>query len=449
MAVANPLSAQTVEQWLTKGDRSVLLARQPSLVVFGSGVAEGMVIAVDTQRKFQRIDGFGFALTGSSAQLLGRMEQSARTALLRELFATGTGIGVSELRLSIGASDLSPTVSFYDDVPAGQTDPSLDHFDLGADKQYLIPLLQEILAISPHLRIMATPWSAPLWMKTNGKSVGGSLKPDCYKAYAAYFVKYIQDMGKAGIRIDAVTPQNEPLNPNNNPSMAMTAQEEGAFIKNALAPAFQAAGLNTKIIVYDHNCDNTSYAETLLRDAAVKNVVAGTAFHLYAGDINNMGVLAGEFPDRNVYFTEQYTAATGDFGGDLRWHTKNVVVGALRNRSRNVIEWNLANDPAYGPHTPGGCSTCKGGLTINGSGVVRNVSYYIIAQVSKFVPPGSVRVWSESKGDLNTAAFVTPAGKTVLLVENDGATDATFSIAAGGASAPCKMPGGAVATFVW
>ncbi len=407
------------------------------------------MIDVDTLRKFQRIDGFGFALTGSSAQLLGRMDKVARAALLQELFAAGIGIGLSELRLSIGASDLSPMVSSYDDVPTGQTDLGMDHFDLGADKQYIVPILQEILAIAPHLRIIATPWSAPLWMKTNGNSVGGSLKPDCYRAYAAYFVKYIQSMAKAGIRIDAVTPQNEPLNPNNNPSMMMTANEEAGFIKNALAPAFQAAGLNTKIIIYDHNCDNIAYAEALLRDAAVKNVVAGTAFHLYAGDINNMGVLAGESPDRNVYFTEQYTANTGDFGGDLRWHTKNVVIGALRNRSRNVIEWNLANDPAFGPHTPGGCSTCKGALTISGSSVVRNVSYYIIAQVSKFVPPGSVRVWSSCKGDINTVAFTTPAGKTVLLVENDGSGEAPISISANGRFAPCKVPGGGVTTFVW
>ena len=334
-------------------------------------------------------------------------------------------------------------------MPNGQADPDLAHFDLGKDKEHLIPLLQQIVKIAPGIKIIATPWSAPAWMKDNNKSTGGSLKTEYLKVYADYFVKYILAMQQAGITIDAITPQNEPLNQHNNPSMGMAAAQQAAFIKSYLWPAFKNAGLKTKIIIYDHNCDNLDYASSILKDESVKYYIAGTAFHLYAGNISAMGELHKQFPDRNVYFTEQYTDMKGDFGGDLRWHLKNVITGALRNWSRNVLEWNLANDQNYGPHTDGGCNTCKGALTINGSTVKRNVSYYIIAHASMFVPAGSVRVWSGTMDNLNTVAFVTPPGKTVLIVENESNTETHFNIRESGQYASCLIPAGSVATYVW
>ncbi len=440
-----------ISWWLTKVDQSVLLQQQKTGIFFDSKENSGVNIDVDTSKKYQRIDGFGFTLTGSSAYLINRIERAAKIALLNELFGNGNGnsIGVSTLRISIGASDLNPSVYSYDDMPNGQADPDLAHFDLGKDKEHLIPLLQQIVKIAPGIKIIATPWSAPAWMKDNNKSTGGSLKTEYLKVYADYFVKYILAMQQAGITIDAITPQNEPLNQHNNPSMGMAAAQQAAFIKSYLWPAFKNAGLKTKIIIYDHNCDNLDYASSILKDESVKYYIAGTAFHLYAGNISAMGELHKQFPDRNVYFTEQYTDMKGDFGGDLRWHLKNVITGALRNWSRNVLEWNLANDQNYGPHTDGGCNTCKGALTINGSTVKRNVSYYIIAHASMFVPAGSVRVWSGTMDNLNTVAFVTPPGKTVLIVENESNTETHFNIRESGQYASCLIPAGSVATYVW
>ncbi len=379
------------------------------------------------------------------------MDNASKNALLNELFGSGSGnsIGISYIRLSIGASDLSPSVYFYDDMPSGQTDPNLDHFDLGKDKEYLIPVLQQIVKINPKIKIIATPWSAPAWMKDNNSGMAGSLKPEYYKVYADYFVKYIQAMQQAGITIDAITPQNEPKNQSNNPSMGMTAAQQLAFINNNLYPAFKNAGIKTKIIIYDHNCDDVAYPSAILKDQYARIHVAGTSFHLYAGNINALSQLHNDFPDRNVYFTEQYTDQKGDFGGDLRWHMKNVVTGAMRNWSRNVIEWNLANDPSYGPHTQGGCSICKGALTISGLTVKRNVSYYIIAHASKFVPAGSQRIWSDNKDNLNTVAFSTPDHCTVLVVENDGMTDVNFNIRYAENIAACAIPAGSVATYQW
>src|SRR5690606_9156368 len=256
---------------------------------------------------------------------------------LQELFGKGENdISISYLRLSIGASDLDPAPYSYDDLDPGETDPDLEHFSLAADKSGVVPLLKEILAINPDIKIMATPWSPPVWMKDNGSTIGGSLQEKYYSVYADYFVRYIQEMKKEGIVIDAITPQNEPLHPGNNPSMSMIASEQANFIKTALGPAFEAAGLTTKIVAYDHNCDKPEYPLSVLNDAGANPFVNGSAFHLYAGDISVMTTVHNAFPEKELYFTEQYTASTGEFQGDLKWHVKNVIIGSMRNWSKTA-----------------------------------------------------------------------------------------------------------------
>ena len=172
------------------------------------------------------------------------------------------------------------------------------------------------------------------------------------------------------------------------------------------------------------------------------------AFHLYAGDISALGQVHDAYPDKNVYFTEQYTASTGDFGGDLKWHLKNVIIGSMRNWSRNALEWNLANDANFNPHTPGGCNTCKGAVTISG-GVTRNVAYYIVAHAAKFVPPGSIRIATGIINNLQNVAFKTPAGKKVLIVENDGTASAAFNIKFNGKWVVATLDAGSVGTYIW
>ncbi|MES2647377.1 MAG: glycoside hydrolase family 30 beta sandwich domain-containing protein [Bacteroidota bacterium] len=443
-----PAAKVSMDYWLTKNDQSMLLQKQAALV-FGQVSNPYITIEVDSNQAFQTMDGFGFTLTGGSAYLINRLPATEKAALLRELFSNDeNAIGVSYLRLSMGASDLDASVFSYNDLAAGQTDINLDKFTLAPDKTDLIPLLKEIIAIQPAIKLLATPWSAPVWMKDNNSSINGSLQIQYYDVYAKYFVKYIQQMKAEGITIDAITPQNEPLNPHNNPSMVMSALEQTNFIKNNLGPAFQTAGLATKIITYDHNCNKPDYPISILNDAAAKPFIDGSAFHLYEGTIDALSTVKTAHPDKNIYFTEQYTASTGNFGGDLKWHLKNVLIGATRNWSRTVLEWNLANDAGFGPHTPGGCTTCKGALTI-GPGITRNVAYYIIAHASKFVPAGSTRIASNSVGELNSVAFKTPAGKKIAIVENDGVNMSTINIKYKGSWATTTLPAGAVATFIW
>ncbi|HEX3767389.1 MAG TPA: glycoside hydrolase family 30 beta sandwich domain-containing protein [Puia sp.] len=439
-----------VDFWLTKGDQSVLLQKQNTALVFGTTTNSNPFIDVDSTQTFQTIDGFGFTLTGGSAYVINKMDANSKAALLNELFGNGSsGIGISYLRLSIGSSDLNSSVFSYDDMPSGQTDTGLMHFTLGPDTTDLIPILQQIVAINPSIKIIAAPWSAPAWMKDNHSTAGGSLLTTYYGLYAKYFVKYIQQMKLNGITIDAVTPQNEPLNPNNNPSLVMQAADEGSFIKNSLGPAFQASALTTKIVVYDHNCDRPDYPETILQDAAANPFVNGSAFHLYAGDISAMSQVHNMFPDKQLYFTEQYTGSTSQFSDDLKWSVKNVIIGSMRNWSRNALEWNLANDPSFGPHTPGGCTTCKGALTISGSSITRNVGYYIVAHASKFVPAGSVRISSTVTNVVTTAAFLTPDHKKVLIVENDDQAPDVINIRFNGKWVTTTVPAGAVCTYIW
>lgn len=256
-------------------------------------------------------------------------------------------------------------------------------------------------------------------------------------------------MKAQGIVIDAITPQNEPLNTNNNnPSLVMVATQERDFIKTNLGPAFAAANITTKIICYDHNCDHPDYPTTILSDATAAAFVNGSAFHLYAGDISALTTVHNLYPTKQLYFTEQYTASTGQFAGDLDWALKNVVIGSMRNWSRNALEWNLANDASFGPHTIGGCNTCKGALTISSS-ISRNVAYYIIAHASKFVPLNSIRIASNISGSLNNVAFKTPDGKKVLIVENDATTVGAFNIRFNGKWVPTSLAAGAVATYIW
>ena len=447
--VTPPVSSE-VSYFITKGDQSALLAKQTVPLVFGTLANQHPNITIDSTQQFQQMVGFGYTFTGGSAELINMLSPSTKTALLQELFGVQeNSIGISYLRLSIGASDLSSQVFTYDDIPAGQTDPSLQHFSLSQDTLHLIPLLKQVVAINPAIKIMGTPWTPPLWMKSNNNSIGGKLKPEYYGVYANYFVRYIREMQSHGILIDAVTPQNEPLHPLNNPSLDMSAAEQKDFIKNHLGPAFAAAQISTKIIVYDHNADRPDYPLEILGDAAAKNFVDGSAFHLYGGDISALTQVRNAHPDKHIYFTEQYTASNGAFAGDLAWHMKNLIIGAPRNWSRNVLEWNLANDASFGPHTPGGCTTCKGALTINAGNVTRNVAYYIIAHASKFVPAGSIRVQSNITGPLHNVAFLRPDGKKVLIVLNDGTSVQEFNISFKGKWVTTSLDGGAAGTYVW
>ena len=438
--------------WLTNPDRSALFQLQSPPTPFTNSSPASPIIDVDDTKTFQTIDGFGFAVTGGSAQLLMRMDPASRAAILHELYADdGNNIGSSYIRVSVGASDMNDHVYSYDDMPEGQTDPAMAKFSLDPDHADVIPVLKEILAINPKIKILASPWSAPLWMKTTGVARGGVLKPEYFAAYAEYFVKYVQGMQAAGIPIDTLTIQNEPLNEKNTPSMLMLESEQEDFIKNHLGPAFKKAGIRTKIVLYDHNLDHPLYPLTILRDPEANKYIDGTGFHLYGGTVDAMTQVHNEFPNKNIYFTEQsVTEHSGSPDINLSKPVARIIIGVSRNWSKNILLWNLAADPQNGPHTnDGGCTGCVGAITIDGDKVTRQVAFYTLAHASKFVRPGSVRIGSNDLEQLSNVAFKTPKGEKVLIVSNISGAPETFSVRDHGKSFTTSLDAGSVATYVW
>ena len=449
--LSNKSNLSVVDFWLSDQNKSIIFSNQSTGVDTGKtkvNLFEDIDVNVD--QTFQIMDGFGFALNGGSALNLYNMNSTIRESLLEELFGqTNQSIRVSYLRISIGASDLDEFPFSYNDLLSGEVDLEMKKFSLKHDERYLIPILKEILAISPNIKIMASPWSAPTWMKSNKKTKGGSLLPEFYDAYSKYFVKYIRSMAEKNILIDAITVQNEPLHDGNNPSMHMSSIEQLNFVKDYLGPAFSRNNISTKIIIYDHNADNINYPISILNDTTARKFVDGSAFHLYGGNINNLSVLKKAHPDKNLYFTEQWVGFPSDLYGDLRWHVRNIIIGASRNWCKTIIEWNLASDENQEPHTKGGCRNCLGAVTVANNSVDRNTAYYAIAHVSKFVPPGSKRINSSSTSHLPNVAFLTENNKIVLVVLNDSDEEINFNINSNEKSIHSSLTAGSVGTYIW
>ena len=451
---AHAQKGPVVDEWLTTADRSSLLVEQAPEERFSKGAGAGTVIDVDDSKQFQKMDGFGFALTGGSAELLMKMSPANRKRLLEELFGTGKNdVGVSYLRVSIGSSDMNARVFTYDDLATGETDPQLAKFSLGPDLKDVVPVLKEILAIDPAIAILGSPWSAPSWMKTNGLPKAGHLKDEDYTVYAQYLVRYLKAMAAQGIHLRAITMQNEPLNANNTPSMVMTAEEQAKFLGDALGPALRAAGLKTDVILYDHNCDKPEYPLEVLADPKASQYATGSGFHLYGGSIDAMTKVHDADPTKQLYFTEQMvTQENNAIPLKIAESVSRLMIGAPRNWSRNVLLWNLAADPHNGPHTgDGGCPVCQGAITLDGDTVTRNLAFYTVAQASKFVRPGSVRIGSTTSVPnlLPNVAFSTPDHRTVLLVANPSIEKQSFHVQFHGKSFATSLGAGDVATYVW
>jgi len=446
-----PASMIVAKVWETDADRSKLLAAQGD-VVFNATTASGTVITVDPAQSYQTMVGFGASMTDASAYLIrNRMTAGQRDALMGDLFGEA-GLGFSFMRLTIGASDFSRAHYSYDDMPAGQADPSLAHFSIDAAKVDVIPAVKQALALNPKLTVMASPWSAPGWMKTTDSLIQGSLKPEAYPYFADYLSRYLKDMRAEGVDITLLTLQNEPgFEPDSYPGMRVEPASRAAFIGGYLGPKLAADGGLTKILDYDHNWDLPSSPLAVLGDAKANPYVAGVAWHCYAGDVAAQGPVHDAYPDKDAYFTECSGGEWApEFASTFDWTVKNLIIGSTRNWAKGVLMWNLALDETFGPHK-GGCGDCRGIVTINsGTGeVTKNIEYYAFGHASKFVRPGAVRVASNEAGGISNVAFRNVDGSLVLIALNGNAAAKAFSVKSGGSVFGYTLPAGAVATFVW
>jgi glucosylceramidase len=458
-----------VEIYVTTETQSMLF--QQVLLSFDNKSPEAEnTITLNPEIKYQEMDGFGAAITGSTCYNLLKMTPVNRAKILKETFDPEEGMGYSYIRVSIGCSDFSMEDYTYCDTPG------IENFAMHElDKRDLFPVLKEILAINPSVKILASPWTPPKWMKVNNLAelkpfdswTSGQLNPGYYQDYAIYFVKYIQSMNREGFDIEAITIQNEPLNRGNSASLFMSWQEQRDFIKTALGPAFLKAGIKTKIIVFDHNydydinkeecADQIDYPARIYEDADAARFIDGAAYHAYGGEVAEMLDIHNKRPDKNLYFTEMSIGLWGSgytFAGDFMWNMREVCLGTINNFCKAVIMWNFMLDDNHAPFRPGGCDICLGCIDISSSDystMIKNSHYYTMAHLSKVIAPGAFRI--ESTGNkinrLYYSAFKNPDGSSSIVIQNDSELPLPVCVHEGLKSFSYTLPAKSVASCKW
>lgn len=461
---------KNVNAFVTTADQSMVF-KPLSIPLDNGSSADANTIVLNPAVKFQEMDGFGAAITGSTCYNLLKMKPEDRTALLKETFDPVDGLGYSYIRISMGCSDFSMDEYTHCDSVG------IENFAIHElDKRDLFPILKEILAINPKVKIMSSPWTPPIWMKVNNLKdlkpfpswVDGQLNPAYYQDYATYFVKFIQAMEKEGFMIESTTIQNEPLNRGNSASLFMTWQEQRDFIKTALGPAFKAAGIKTKIVAYDHNynydypdkeecADQVGYPEHIYADADAAQYIDGAAFHAYGGDKSEMLRIHTVRPDKNLYFTEISIGEWGDgysFANDLMWNMREVGIGTINNFCKAVMVWNLMLDENHAPYRPHGCNMCLGAIDISSKDyktMVKNSHYYAMGHLSKVIKPGAFRI--ETKGMQQDGVYYTavlnPDGTYGLVLQNDTDAEVDIRVSADEQTFNCKVPSRSVSSFIW
>lgn len=451
-AAISPPRAPDAEMWLTTADASQKLAMQPLQQPVGPASGDEAV-TIDTSRHFQKMQGFGAAMTDASAIVISSLPDEKRHALMTELFRRANGgLGLSFTRLTVGASDFSTSDYSYDDPPGNVPDPELRYFSIAPAQKYVLPRVREALAINPDLLVMISPWSAPAWMKTSRSLIKGELVPQYYPAFAHYLAKTVQAFGSAGVPVSMLTIQNEPnFEPDDYPGERVDPPARAEIIGHHVGPLFKSLELRTQILDWDHNWDHPEMPLAVLSDPVARQYVSGVAWHCYDGDVPAQTPVHDAFPEKDAWVTE---CSGGEwspkFAEVLGWMTDKLIIGASNNWSRGTLLWNLALDPRHGPHT-GGCSDCRGVVTIDPAtgAIERNVEYYVLGHASRFVLPGAYRVEAAPRGDdVHAAAFLDPDGSRVAILWRKSG-EGPVSIAVDGVRYEVTLPNGSVATLRW
>lgn len=462
--MAGSLSSDDVATYTTSADKSKQMDEAD--VNFTSANSSLPTIKLDDATKYQIMDGFGAAITGSTCYNLLKMTAANRHQFLESTFSDADGLGYSYVRVSIGCSDFS--LSHYTCCDT----KGIENFALtGEETKYIIPILKEILAINPHLRIIGSPWTCPRWMKVTNLTdmqaynswTSGHLNPNCYQDYATYFVKWIRSMESYGINIYAITPQNEPLNQANTASLYMPWQEELAFVRDALGPKFRETGIKTQIYAFDHNFnyDDVSgqehYPLHLYADNAATDFLTGAAYHNYGGSMSEMSYIEKNAPTKGLIFTETSIGMWNDgrnFSVRFMSDMKNIGLISIANYSKAVIVWNLMLDTDMGPYLSGGCSQCYGAVDISKSDyatISPNSHYYVIGHLSKVVKQGAYRIGTSgyTSDNLTYQAFLNPDGTHALVALNSDSNDLKLNISDGTNNFIFTIPANAATSFRW
>lgn len=460
------MAGKEVKVVTTTSSRSLDL-EVSSIAMKQTGHTDATLI-LDPATTFQSIDGFGAAITTAAAYNLLQMEKGLRSRFLKETFGQNErSFGFSYVRVAIGCSDFS----FGEFTCCDR--PGIENFALSEeDTRYVIPVLKEILAINPDLKIIAAPWTCPKWMKVDNLTdlrpydswTAGHLNPAYYQDYATYFVKWIRAYGEQGIPIYAMTPQNEPLNPGNSASLVMTWQEQLDFVKEALGPTFEKEGIATRIYAFDHNynydnkLDQQAYPSHIYADQQASKYIVGAAYHNYGGDKEELNRMHQAHPEKELIFTET-TLGNWNDGNNLHKmlfeDMEELTLGTMNRWCRAVIVWNLMLDSERGPFspTPGSCKTAYGAVDISKEDyatITRNSHYYVIAHMASVVKPGAVRIGA--KGYVNDgviySAFRNVDGTYALVISNRG-EEVEVTVQDGKETFTVKVPGNGVISLQW
>ena len=466
-----PTPQRDVMTYVTTADGTM------GFVAIGKDYAEGLnmsperTLKLNPNVRYQEFDGFGAAITGAAAFNLMQMPAERRQKLLVETFSPEKGMGYGYVRVPIGGSDFNSRSNY--DYTCCDT-KGIENFALTTDElDYIIPVLKEILAINPGLKVMGTPWSCPIWMKVDdirskapytgpNKWVGGYLNPDYYQDYAMYFVKWIKAFEAAGINITSVTPQNEPLNWGNSMSLYMPWDQERDFIKLALGPVFKREGINAKIICFDHNYnydgkkDQQEYPIKIYADPEASQYIDGAAYHSYGGSPVELDNIHKKAPEKNLYFTEQSIGTWNyqSFGQSLMSEMKNTCIGTVTRWCKAVIVWNFMLDENGGPHGgPGACATCYGAVDISSKDYItlnKRSHYYVIGHLSKALKAGSTRIATSGymPTGLSVVASENPDGTYGLVLFNENAEGLTFVIEHNGKHFEIKLPAESITSCI-
>ncbi|WP_210747670.1 lectin [Actinomadura latina] len=465
--VARPALAagETVNVYLTttpdSGGRVVTrgLERQPSISFASGSPGAAHTIAVDDGVRYQRFVGGGASITDTTAYLFrgGAINAATRDAVMRRLFDPVDGIGLSFVRNPIGASDLSrPGNVSLDDTCCDLNDFGANGYDTNVRL-----LTQQAKQLNPALHVMGVPWSAPGWMKDNGRmDQMGWLKWEYYPTYAQYLVKYIQSYQAAGVPVDYLSVQNEPNccqagNPTamNYPGMSWNPSGLVEFTKNHVYPAFRAAGVGTKVIHFDWNYgDYGSFGSQIVADSTLRNdpLSAGIGWHDYAGSPAVGTQVHDQYPSMTQFNTEH---SGGTWVGDQHNEDMGDIIEHARNWSSAEVKWSLALNQNMGPHN-GGCGTCTGLVTVQEGGsragqVDYTIEYYTMGHLTKFVKPGAYRIDSTADSTVRNVAYVNPDGSKALIAHNGGTSAQAIRVVWGGQSFTYTLPARTTATFTW
>lgn len=463
------LAPRAVQTFITTADNTM------HFTPIGRDFGEGLnmdperTLTILRHQRYQTFDGFGAAITGASAYNLSKMPADRRHKLLVETFSLSEGMGYSYVRVPIGGSDFNARSNY--DYTCCDT-KGIENFALCSDERdYIIPILHEILAINPELKVMGTPWSCPLWMKVDdiakknpyNQWVGGYLNPDYYQDYATYFVKWIQAFQSEGINIHAVTVQNEPLNWGNSMSLYMPWDQERDFVKRALGPAMRNAGLSTKIICFDHNYnydnkdDQKQYPLKIYADPEASQYIDGAAYHNYGGSPSELDVIHKAAPDKNLYFTEHSIGTWNyqSFGQSLMSEMKTVCMATVLRWCKAVIVWNFMLDDKGGPHGgAGACSTCYGAVDVSSKDyttLTKRSHFYAIGHLSKSLHPGATRIATSGYLPTNVTAVAAenPDGSIGLVLHNEGSEGVSFTIEDGTRYFDIILPAQSITSCLW